>query len=605
MRICIYALLTVLLLHAAHASGQYVTISIPKQDSATVPKDTLTIPPVDIAVLYKENPDKYYESYISHLISEKKFKTAEKVIEEKKKNDNRFIDPTIFIDLGYIYELQGKNAKANEEYEKSYYFIDGDDALTKHITKKFIALKKYDNAIAAYGIADSLMNNPAFYSDAIAQLYGKKGDYATAVAVLIHAAPLTKQSVDHAKSVLLQILGNDAEKIKAAQKSLLRAIDESPDNVYLADMLAWCYLQRNDWEGALLQLEAIDERNNETGKRLMEFGHSATAQQQYDIAERAFSDVLKKGPTLPFYIAAEGQLISVSLEKLKNNNKYKDADVDTLMARYDDYLKMNPAQYCTNMAADYADVAARYGHDADKAIEILNTAIHRPDIKRETAGSFKLLIGDYYVLLGKIWDASLTYSQVDKEFKQDALGEDARFRNAKLAYYRGDFKWAQRQLLLLKSATSELIANDAIYLSVLITENVEDTDNHPLMRFAEADLLLFQNRDKEALQLLDSMKTAYPKHPLADDILMLEAKIAVKHHEYDTAIQYFKKIHEAYGTDVLGDDALLQLAHLYENQLMDPEKARHYYEQLILEYPGSTYVQQARQKLHDFTHGQP
>src|SRR5262249_39209495 len=160
-----------------------------------------------------------------------------------------------------------------------------------------------------------------------------------------------------------------------------------------------------------------------------------------------------------------------------------------------------------------------------------------------------LQMGDYYLIAGKMWDASLTYSQVDKEFKQDFMGEDARFRNAKLAYYRGDFDWAQRQLTILKSATSELIANDALYLSVLITENVEDSNLVPLQRFAYADLLLFQNKDKEAETLLDSLTKAYPKHPLNDDILMLRANIAIKHRNYEKALGYLETIHKQYGED--------------------------------------------------------
>jgi TolA-binding protein len=188
---------------------------------------------------------------------------------------------------------------------------------------------------------------------------------------------------------------------------------------------------------------------------------------------------------------------------------------------------------------------------------------------------------------------------VDKEFKQDAMGEDARFRNAKLAYYRGDFDWAQHQLLLLKSATSELISNDAIALSVLITENVEDSFTYPLVRFAHADLLLAQNRDDEAIALLDSIAKAFPKHPLNDDILMQRARVEEKHRHYDKAIAYLERIYNEYGTDVLADDALYGIGRIYLDELHNKDKAKEYYEKLILEYPGSTFVQSARQKLYD------
>jgi TolA-binding protein len=178
------------------------------------------------------------------------------------------------------------------------------------------------------------------------------------------------------------------------------------------------------------------------------------------------------------------------------------------------------------------------------------------------------------------------------------MGEEARFRNAKLAYYRGDFEWAQGQLTVLKASTSELIANDALYLSILITENITPDSNYvPIRRFAYADLLLFQNKDKEAEALLDSIMTTYPEHPLKDDILMQKAKLAEKHRVYEKAITYYADIVKNHGKDVLGDDAIFSIANLYEKYLNKLGEAKKYYETLIIDYPGSTYIQTARNRL--------
>ncbi|RYF91715.1 MAG: hypothetical protein EOO00_07980 [Chitinophagaceae bacterium] len=226
------------------------------------------------------------------------------------------------------------------------------------------------------------------------------------------------------------------------------------------------------------------------------------------------------------------------------------------------------------------------------------------------SGWAKLQLGDYYILTGKIWDASLAYSQVDKAFREDQLGEEARFRNAKLAYYRSDFEWAQGQLSVLKASTSELIANDAMYLSVLITENIPpDSVMTPLQRFAYADLLLFQNKDKEAEALLDSIAQAFPKHPLNDDILMLRSRLAVKHRDYKLALDYLRQVYEACKNcgkdDLLRDDALFRTADIYHHFLEQPVLAKQYYEQLILDFPGSTFVQTARQKLAELDNPEP
>jgi len=269
------------------------------------------------------------------------------------------------------------------------------------------------------------------------------------------------------------------------------------------------------------------------------------------------------------------------------------------MATYAAFMAQFPDRYATPAAGEYATLAAQYADSIDRGIAILNRAITTDNIRRELMGEYKLQMGDYEVVKGKVWDASLLYSQVDKAFRQDYLGEAARYRNARLAYYRGDFKWAQSMLNVLKASTTELIANDALYLSVLITENLPDSNTYPLERFAHAELLVFCNKDQQAEQLLDSIANAFPKHSLNDDILMAHANIAVRRQQYDTAIAILLKIVDKFGQDVLGDDALYRIAEIYHFNLGKNDLAKKYYEQLIIDFPGSTYVQSARKRLRE------
>jgi tetratricopeptide (TPR) repeat protein len=286
------------------------------------------------------------------------------------------------------------------------------------------------------------------------------------------------------------------------------------------------------------------------------------------------------------------------MDRLEEDPAFKQEDVAKLQAAYAAFFEELPQYYATETLRDYARLEAQFAGNPVKAIELLTKAIAEPSARRDFTGWCKLQLGDYHILIGKIWDASLYYSQVDKAFREDMLGEEARFRNGKLAYYRGDFEWAQGQLSVLKASTSELIANDALYLSVLITENIPPDSNYvPLRRFAYSDLLLFQNKDAEASAILDSISTAFPKHPLKDDILLLHAKISQKHRDYSKALGFLEQIYKEHGQDVLGDDAVFKTAEIYEKFLSQKEEAKKYYEKLILDYPGSTYVQTARVRL--------
>ena len=546
--------------------------------------------------LYGLKPEAVYTEYLKTLIAAQKYKEAEKLIQERIL---KAPSPTLHIDLGNVYKLEKKVKKAVEEFEKVLPMINGDDMLTQRIARAFVDAGQVDYAVLTYQKAGVMLGNPGIYVAQLANIYAKSGQLDNAMDQVLSGPQGQFMSVDNVKALFLEWMGQDPEKLQFAQKSLIRRINEQPANNYYAELLTWIYTQKNDWDGALIQIEAVDERNNENGKHLLDLAHTAAAAKQYETAYKAYDDVIAKGPDRPLYTIAMSEKLGLAFNRLKTAPEIKPGEITALLAGYDSLFRAYPQYYGQQVAGDYAAVAAQYADSVDKGIEILQTAIKYPDTRKNMAGTFKLQMGDYYVLEGRIWDASLLYSQVDKDFKQDVLGENARFKNARLAYYRGDFEWAQHMLKVLKASTSELIANDALYLSVEITENVEDSNFYPLSRYAYADLLLFQNKDKQAEELLDSISTAFPKHPLNDDILMLRARLAEKRHDYEKALGYLNTIVEKYGQDVLGDDALFEIAEIYRDDLHKADSAKKYYEQLIMDFPGSTFVQTARQRLRE------
>lgn len=537
-----------------------------------------------------------YQEYLASLLAAKEYKTAEALVTEVMKQQGP--TPLLLIDLGAVYEASGKKKKAEEQYEAALSGLNGDDNLTRLMAVAFQKLNRPELAIRVYEQASALYRNASIYYGPLSQLYAQTNQLDKAVGVILEAAPGMRQGPEEAKASLLQMIGNDAAKLRTVQKAIVKKINEQPGNPYFAELLTWVYTMKDDWEGALQQMEALDLRNKEDGSRLLSFARLAVREGAYETAYKALEAVMEKGTENPLYATAAAQKLKVGLEILEQNPGFTQDQVRDLSKQYEAFLIGFPQFYVTETALDFARLEAQYGNRPDSAIDILQTAIGTPGASRQFTGLAKLQLGDYQVLTGKVWDASLTYSQVDKAFREDMLGEEARFRNAKLAYYRGDFEWAQGQLSVLKSATSELIANDALFLSVLITENVPpDSNLTPLKRFAYADLLLFQNKDQAADQLLDSIATHFPEHPLQDDILLLRARIAQKHKDFPQALTYLQKIHKDYGEDVLADDALFQMAGIYENDLKQPARAVALYEQLIMEYPGSTFVQAARKKL--------
>ena len=207
-------------------------------------------------------------------------------------------------------------------------------------------------------------------------------------------------------------------------------------------------------------------------------------------------------------------------------------------------------------------------------------------------------MGDILLLNNQPWDATLLYSQVEIDFKNTMVGQDAKYRNAKLAYYTGDFVWAKGQLDVLKAATSQLIANDALNLSLLIGDNmVVDSTGKALKMYAQADLLLFAEEPEKALLILDSIGKKYPLNSLTPDIIMAKARLLILQKDYEGAVKQLKIIAADYSSSLWADDANFMLGDLYENQLLDKEQAKFYYQKIITDFAGSLFINEARKRF--------
>lgn len=548
-------------------------------------------------VEYNAENESILLGYFESLKGLKDYKSAEKIIRQQIKlheNNSKYN-----FELGKLLKLQGEDKKATKIFETIVDEVKPTDEEIRNTAMLFQNEGLYDFAIAVFERGKSFnTENKYLYAEELALLFDKKGDSEKAVESLMDLYISRSEKSEEVKATLQRMFDKPA-KLEEFRKKVQKRASAEPDVVAYPDLLAWLYMQQKDYENAFTQIKAIDNRFNEQGRRSLGFARLALREKEFKAATIAYDFVIEKGKDQPYYIYASSEKLTCMKEQLKYNPHYTQVDVQKVTAAYADFLAENPSYKQKETLREYAELEARYAHNIDKAIELLSEVTKAHNVDPSFKGRCKLEMGDYELVRNNIWESTLLYSQVDKEFKRDMLGEEARYKNAKLSYYTGDFKWAQGQLDVLKASTSELIANDALNLSVLITENnpIADSNTTPLQMFANADLLEFQNKDEQALLTLDSIELLYPKHPLQDNILMERAKIAYKKQDYSEAALQLQKITTQYADDVLADDALYNLAYINENFFSNKEEAKRLYEQLILKYPGSTFINEARKKF--------
>lgn len=547
----------------------------------------------------KPNSNSYFDRYVTSLMKLQRYDEAEGAL--KKRLKKRPQEVVLYVQYGQLLEEKFDDAGAKRQYQKAIEELPADQYRTNQLANAFLRMTKYELAIATYERGGELLKNKGDFSFELGNLYRRKGDIPKMISNYLATLKKQPKRLRTVQTYLQRSLDQDG--LLEAQKQLYALIQEADTKATTyPEMLAWVFVQRKDYKAALRQARALDRRLDESGERVLRIGQMAANAKDYETAITAYDYITdNKSPGSVLYLEAKREGLITRRRAITDGYDYTQEDLKILEAAYEEFLQefgINPAS--ARIAIQLAELEALYLNNLTKANEILTKVIATPGVNSKTQARGKIALADYLLMEGEVWESTLLYSQVDKKFKEDLLGHEARFRNARLSYFRGDFEWAQSQFDVLKASTSRLIANDALDLSVFIMDNLGlDTSAVALQTYADAELLVFQNRFDEAFVKLDNLKENFPGHELEDDIVYLKANIYYKLRRYDAAATEYQFIVDNYEESIRLDNSLWALAGLYETQLEDLVKARELYETLFIDYSGSILAVEARKKYRE------
>ena len=545
----------------------------------------------------KTNAQIYFDGYLESLLALNNFTEAEKFIKKQiKKSPNNL---TLKVHLGYIYRLSGQDEKSKKEYNEAINKMTRNPELIIQLSQAFNRYKESDYAIATLTEGKKLMREEYTFNMELAQAYADKNDYKNMFKEYLELIKFNEFYITQVQNLLQGYFSDDFKSPRAEEfrMQLLKNIQQYPDNYAYTEMLIWFFIQQKDFDSAFLQAKAAEKRSKELVGRVLQLAQICLSNFDYDAAIKCFEYEVQKGTSNPYYSYARTEFVNTIQKKVTESNSFNPKDISDLESTYLTALKdMGYNAESIGLVRGLAHLKAFYKGEPEQAIELLQVALTYKNASAEMLAECKLELGDIYIFIGEMWEPALLYGQVDKSFKYDAIGQEAKYRTARLSFYKGEFEWAQAQLDVLKGATSKLIANDALELSLLISDNTVDSNFVPLTMFSRADLMSFQNYDSLALLTLDSINKEFPGHSLSDDILYKKYKIAYKQGNFRLAADKLEQLILNYGEDLLGDDAVFKLAELYEKKLNDSEKAKKLYQDVLLNYPASLYTVEARKR---------
>jgi tetratricopeptide (TPR) repeat protein len=498
---------------------------------------------------------------------------------------------------GSLLEAQGKAQEALKKYEQAIVSTGIKLDQKREIAEEFRASGQSIWAKNAYLDAREIAKRPDLFQLELASTYRDLNEPEKMIDELLSYGTRYQNT-----EVVQNMLGDftkDEKEQALLEKVLYEKIQKFPNEGFYNELLIWYQIQRKDFYKAFIQERALDKRFKHNGSRLYNLAMLALQNLDYANAVTIFDYIVKEYPKGQLYPVARRMAIFSREEQVKNTYPVKRDEVLKLLSQYQQLVdELGVGSRTSEALRNMAMLNAFYLDDFKKAIETMQMAIDAGKAEKSFADKCKLDLGDIYLLQGEPWEASLLYSQVEKSQKDDLLGYEAKLRNAKLNYFKGEFELSKAVLDILKKATSREIANDANKLSLLIMDNTGlDSSETAMKAYSSVELLLFQNKKFEAIDELRDLYQKYSTHSLSDEILWLTARTYMKLDSNRQALQTLATLTSRFSVDILGDDALFEMAKLYQEKLNDKNEAMKLYQQLMEKYPGSIFVAESRKRF--------
>lgn len=536
------------------------------------------------------------KNYTSCIIKNKSWGEAESFYKKQIKNDAANAS-WYYLYWGVLLETQGKTQDASKKNEQAIASSGARIELKRDLADEFRAINQPEWAKNILIQARESAKRTDLFQLELASVYRDLNDPEKMIDELLSYG-MRYQNTEVVQN-MLQDFTKDEKEQALLEKVLYDKIQKFPNEGFYNELLIWYQIQKKDFYKAFIQERSLDKRFKHNGSRLYNLGMLALQNLDYGNAGTIFDYIVKEYPKGQLYPVARRMAIFAREEQVKNTYPVKKSEVEKLLGQYQQLVdelgtNVRTVEALRNMAI----LNAFYMDDFKKAITILETAIEAGKQEKNFVDKCKLDLGDIYLLQGEPWEATLVYSQVEKSQKDDILGYEAKLRNAKLHYYKGEFVLAKAVLDILKKATSREIANDANELSLLIMDNTGlDSTEAAMKAYSAVELLLFQNKKYEAIDTLKQLYKKYENHSLADEIVWLTAKTYIKLDSNQQAMEDLKLLVSKYGHDIYGDDALFAMAKLYQEKLNDKDQAMKLYQELMEKYPGSIFVADSRKRF--------
>ncbi|WP_396173455.1 tetratricopeptide repeat protein [Flavobacterium sp.] len=531
----------------------------------------------------------YFQRVIDCRQQLMQYEKAHVELEERYK---KYKQANLLVEIGYNYQLQQELPKATTYYEEALTKIDENPTWVYSIASAFekkvlleYALKSYERAVA--------IDPKSRFNYQMGLLYGQLGKQDLMIEKFLDELYTNPQNGVLIQNQFALFMGNDVDLVFATQlrKALLIRVQKDQD-LFWNQMLSWFFVQQKEYGKAFIQEKAIYKREPDSFSNIVNLAELAIEDQAFETAKEIFGFILENTQDIELQIQSHYYLLDMRINEGTSKDYPQIAtDLELLLKQY------GISPFSLDLQLLQAEFLAFVMKNSEKSKLVLDESLALP-LNRFQIARVKMTLADVLLFEEKFNQALLYYSQIEEDLKNDELGHEASLKAAQTSYYKADFEWALVQVKVLKTASTQLIANDALELFLLINDNtVADSTQTALKLFAKGDFLLYQKRNQEALVQFQNILKNHKGEEIEDETLLRIGQTYEKLSNPTEALPYYQQIIDQFPDSIYRDEAFFFSAEIYNLKLQDPEKAKPLYEAVLFNHQDSIYFVDARKKF--------
>ncbi len=436
--------------------------------------------------------------------------------------------PNLLAEAGRLHVLNNDLEAAEQTWQAALDAAPDNPSTYRLVYAAEVEARLFEQAIDVLRQGRERLGQPTLYRAELAELYGRTEQHEEAMAEYAALLSDDPNQLGLVQSRIGRMLDSDGAG-DAFTTAVERLIRREPLVMAYRELAAWLYAETGDFAAALDATRALDRLRSEQGQSLYAFAEAALNADAFDEALQAYEIILDRhadGPIAPLALLSTGLLYELRGQRSgerafdADGNRIPAADYDHALERFEAFLRQHPTHpnypvALRQLAGLQKDVFRDYGQAEALLREVLTRFPNGP-----VAARARLDLGEVALLRDDLGAARAAFTQVEESERIGEAAELARLELARLAFYEGQFEMAETRAQAMNRNTATDVANDAIALKLLLSENAgPDSTSTALRTFARAQLLQRQQRPALALAAVDSLLAAFPQHPLADDAL--------------------------------------------------------------------------------------